>query len=228
MTVTRRRIAVVIPVRDGCAHLAEAIASAVAQAPGPDELIVVDDGSVDGSAGVAEALGVTVVRQEPLGPGAARNLGVATAASDLVAFLDADDRMAPSRLQAQGDALAHDEGLDGAFGLMRLFSDGHEPEGPSEPCLLPSALLVRRRMFLETGGFDPELPAGEFVDWMARCREQGRRFRMLDTVVAERRVHAGNITRDRERLRAGYLAVARSAIDRRRSSGESVADDDAP
>jgi glycosyltransferase involved in cell wall biosynthesis len=227
MSVSRHSIAVVIPVRDGSSYLPEAIATALAQAPRPDELIVVDDGSVDGSGELAQSLGATVVRQEPTGPGAARNLGATTASSDLVAFLDADDRMVPGRLQVQRDALAADDSLDGAFGLMRLFSDGREPAGPSEPCLLPSALLVRRRVLLDSGGFDAELAAGEFVDWLARCRQAGRRFRLLDTVVAERRVHDGNLTRDRERLRAGYVAVARSAIDRHRSASDSAATDDA-
>jgi glycosyltransferase involved in cell wall biosynthesis len=221
-------IAVVIPVRNGRAHLPDAIESAGEQVPPPAELIVVDDGSTDGSGEVARALGARVVTQAPFGPGAARNLGVSSATSDLVAFLDADDRMAPGRLEIQGAALAADETLDGTFGLMRRFADGTGTYGAAERCLLPSAFLTRRRFFVESGGFDPALPAGEFVDWMVRCREMGRRFHVVDAVVAERRVHEGNLTRDRERLRVGYLAVARSAVDRRRLAEATRPTDDAP
>ena len=177
---------------------------------------------------MAEALGARVVVQEPRGPGAARNLGVACAASELVAFLDADDRMVPGRLMVQSAALEEEDALDGVFGLMRRFADGTGVYGVAERCLLPSAFLVRRRSFLESGGFDPALPAGEFVDWMVRCREVGRRFRVVDAVVAERRVHAGNLTRDRERLRVGYLAVARSAVGRHRRAGAAQPAEDAP
>lgn len=209
-------ISVVIPVRNGEAFLAEAIRSALHQDPRPSEVIVVDDGSTDSSADVARALGVTVIGQPPLGPGAARNRGADHAASELVAFLDGDDLMSPGRLDVQGRALAADPGLDGALGLMRRFAPGRPSTGPPEPCLLPSALMIRRRAFLDTGGFDPDLPAGEFVDWFTRCRHEGRRFQVVDAVVVERRAHDGNLTRDLDRVRSGYLAVARSAIVRHR------------
>jgi glycosyltransferase involved in cell wall biosynthesis len=212
-------IAVIIPVRDGRRYLPQAIVSAQTQEPRPAEVIVVDDGSTDGSGEVARALGARVVRQGALGPGAARNLGVESALSDVVAFLDADDRMVPGRLAAQSASLASDETIDGVFGLMRRFSEESGVYGQPEQCLLPSAFLTRRAAFRESGGFDPTLPAGEFIDWMVRCRERGWRFHVVEAVVAERRVHADNLTRDKERLRAGYLAVARSAVDRRRHAG---------
>ena len=163
-------------------------------------------------------MGAQVLTQAPSGPGAARNLGVESALAELVAFLDADDRMAPGRLAVQAAALRADPTLDGVFGLMRRFDDVSGLYGETERCLLPSAFLCRRGSFRESGGFDPELPAGEFVDYMVRCRERGSRFHVVDTLVVERRVHAGNLTRDKERLRAGYLAVARSAVDRRRQA----------
>ena len=209
-------VTVVIPVRNGRAHLGDAIDSSWAQTLRPAAVVVVDDGSSDGSGDLARSLGATVVAQPPLGPGAARNLGVATASTEWVAFLDADDRMVPGRLAAQAAVLLADDDLSGVLGLMRLFADGAPAQGAPEACLLPSALTVRRRAFLDSGGFDPSLPAGEFVDWMARCRQAGRRFEVVDALVVERRVHAGNLTRDPERLRAGYLAVARSAVERRR------------
>jgi glycosyltransferase involved in cell wall biosynthesis len=217
-------VTVVIPVRDGEAFLAEAVRSALHQTRPAAEVIVVDDGSSDGGAGVARGLGVTVVDQPPLGPGAARNRGASHATTPLIAFLDGDDRMTTDRLELQERALAGDPDLDGALGLMRRFTSGRPPTGDPEPCLLPSALLVRRQAFLDSGGFDPDLPAGEFVDWLTRCRQAGRRFAVLDAVVVERRAHDGNLTRDSQRVRAGYLAVARSAIDRHRQAASSPDD----
>src|SRR5690349_18103068 len=85
------RVSVVVPVRDGERFLAEALGSAAAQTPAAHELLVVDDGSADGSAELAERLGARVLRQAREGQAAARNLGVRAATGELVAFLDADD-----------------------------------------------------------------------------------------------------------------------------------------
>ena len=134
MSASRLDIAVVVPVRNGRAYLPEAIESAWEQVPRPAEVIVVDDGSTDESGAVAEALGAMVVVQEPLGPGAARNLGVASAASELVAFLDADDRMAPGRLQVQGAAL-------GRRRLARRSLRADAPVRPWDRCVRPRRAL---------------------------------------------------------------------------------------
>ncbi len=223
-------VAVVIPVRDGREYVVEAVHSARDQVPAPAEIVVVDDGSTDDSGERGRAAGARVIRQLPGGAGSARNTGVRSCHSPLVAFLDVDDRMAPGRLALQVAALSENGDLDGVLGLIRTFRD-HPPwtggrtaddgrtggeRGPVEPGWLPSTLLVRRAAFLDSGGFDEDLCAGEFVDWMARCRSQGRRFVMLDVVVAERRAHDDNTTRDAARLRRGYLEVARRAIVRHR------------
>jgi len=217
---TDRAVAVVIPVRNGAAYVAEAIGSARLQVPAPAELVVVDDASDDDSAACATAAGAVVLAQPARGAGSARNAGVRRCRSPLVAFLDADDRMTTGRLARQLSALAEDPGLDGVLGAVRTFDDrSGSTIGPVEPGWLPSTLLVRRAAFAASGGFAEDLAAGEFIDWMARCRDQGRRFAMLDSVVAERRAHTGNLTRDADRLRSGYLEVARRAVDRQRADG---------
>ena len=87
-----RDVAVVIPVRDGAAYLDEALASVFAQTLPPSEVVVVDDGSTDGSADVARAhdARVRVIPQPPLGAGAARNRGVEATTAPWLAFLDAN------------------------------------------------------------------------------------------------------------------------------------------
>ena len=95
-----------MPVRDGERYLEAALRSLLDQTRPPDELVVVDDGSRDGSAALAEALGVRVLRRPALGVAAARNAGVAATSADLVGFLDADDLAEPRRLELQVAALA--------------------------------------------------------------------------------------------------------------------------
>jgi glycosyltransferase involved in cell wall biosynthesis len=101
--VTRPLISVMIGVYDAERYLAEAIDSVFAQSYRPLELIVVDDGSDDGSGEVARRYGdkLTYARQENAGNGSARNHAVRLASGDLFAFLDADDRFLPGKLARQ-------------------------------------------------------------------------------------------------------------------------------
>jgi len=97
------RISVVIPVFNGERFLGEAIRSALSQTLPPHEVLVIDDGSTDGSAGLAESFGppVRVIRQENRGEAAARNHGIEAAEGDWIAFLDSDDVWKPEKLALQ-------------------------------------------------------------------------------------------------------------------------------
>ena len=86
-------VSVVIPVFNGERFLREAVESVLVQKHSPVEIIVVDDGSIDGTAGVARSFPETVryVHQTNQGPAAARNRGIEQARGSLIAFADADD-----------------------------------------------------------------------------------------------------------------------------------------
>lgn len=114
-------VSAVIPVHNGGAMLAEAVQSVLAQHLPPAvevEVIVVDDGSVDGAPD-ALAAGVLVLSQENSGPSAARNVGVAAARGELVAFLDADDRWKADKLTSQVGHLAA-SGCDISLGHQQV------------------------------------------------------------------------------------------------------------
>jgi glycosyltransferase involved in cell wall biosynthesis len=96
---------VVIPTFNGARFLADTIATVRSQTVQPSEIIVVDDGSTDDSAVVAEQCGATVVRQANRGIGAARNAGIEAATQPWVAFLDHDDQWTPDKLERQWRAM---------------------------------------------------------------------------------------------------------------------------
>jgi glycosyltransferase involved in cell wall biosynthesis len=100
------RVSVIIPARDCRAYLGTALASVRAQAMGPMEVLVVDDGSTDGTTDWLETQradwpSLRLLRTEAVGPNRARNAALALARAPLVAFLDADDRWLPGKLGPQ-------------------------------------------------------------------------------------------------------------------------------
>ena len=106
-------ISVIIPAFNSEATLARALDSVLGQTAPAHEIIVVDDGSQDGTADVAASFeGVRLLRQENRGVSAARNRGVEEASGDWVAFLDADDYYYPWRLEETIKAVAKVPGAD--------------------------------------------------------------------------------------------------------------------
>jgi glycosyltransferase involved in cell wall biosynthesis len=211
-------VSVVMPARDAEPFVAEAIDSVLAQGHEPLELIVVDDGSEDGTAAAAEAYGdpVRVLCLDGAGPGRARNHAIERARGELIAFLDADDVWEPGALAPRVEALRSDPALDLVFGHVSRFGDEPVPDGVV-PGHLVSAMVARRSAFASVGSFREDLVAGEFVDWLARARDHGLRDRMLPDHVLRRRVHGANlgVTR-RDAARADLLRTVKGTLDRRR------------
>jgi len=94
------RVAVVIPCYNGARHLKAAIESVQSQERPPEEILVIDDGSTDNTAQVAQDAGARVITSaENRGSACARNLGIANTSAELVAFLDGDDAWTPLHLK---------------------------------------------------------------------------------------------------------------------------------
>lgn len=223
-------VSVVVPVRDGERYLGAAIESALAQRP--SEVIVVDDGSRDGSAALARGFGepVRVVSQPARGIAAARNRGVAESAGEYVAFLDADDRWTPDAITAQLRAFAYDEQLELVFGHVREFIspelDEHQASQMTsrealEPGYLVGAVLIRSATLARVGSFNEQLVTGDFVDWMTRAHELGVREALIPEHVLWRRVHTSNHGRLHADARADYARLLKWALDRRRRAAAS-------
>lgn len=209
-----RACSVVIPVRDMERYLGEAIESALAQGPVLDEVIVVDDGSRDGSLARARAYeGVTVLSCRGEGAGAARNEGLARVRSPFVLFLDADDRLRPRALERLAALLEADDKAVVSYGDAVQMDEAGRVRGHEGPPLLsprPSGHVlekllvhnfvtttgvacVRRSAAKESGGFREDLPRSH--DWELWCRLAARGpFGYLGgPPLLERREHAASI-----------------------------------
>jgi glycosyltransferase involved in cell wall biosynthesis len=233
--VKRPLISVMIGVYNAERYLAEAIDSVFAQSYRPLELIVVDDGSDDGTATVASSYGsaLTYVYQENAGNGSARNRAVELASGQVYAFLDADDRFLANKLEVQWNCLAADETLDVVFGHVQEFVSPEltteqragirAPAADPAPWTAPNLMLIKKQSFAKVGPFSDSLRVGVTVDWYARATEAGLQMLMLPDVVLERRLHlTNNGLRERD-SRAQYLHVLKAALDRRRrAAGEAT------
>ncbi len=190
-------LAVVVPVRDGAAHLGACLDALAPALEGlAAEVVVVDDGSRDGSAALARARGARVLPSggEGLGPAAARNAGVAATAAPVVVFVDADVEVHPGALRRLRAAVA-DGGFDAAYGsyddapsarnLASLYMNlrhhhGHRLATDDSGTFWSGLGAVRREAFLAAGGFDAArfpVPSVEDVDLGRRLRAAGGRIR---------------------------------------------------
>jgi glycosyltransferase involved in cell wall biosynthesis len=227
-------VSVITPVYNARRYLGEAIDSVLRQTYKPVELIVVDDASDDGSADVARSYGTAVryAYQPRRGGGAARNRGVELARGEFLAFLDADDRFLPDKLDSQVRTLGNDGDLDMVFGHVREFLSpelspdvGARVRAPAPhpmPFTSPTLMLIRRKSFDQVGRFSTELRVGETVDWYARAVDCGLRGLILPEVLLERRLHAQNNGLREQAARHQYARVLKASLDRRRAKLETV------
>lgn len=223
------RISVVVPTFNRREFLAEALASVVAQTVPVAEIVVVDDGSTDGTAeSLAAFPGLTCLRQENRGIGAARNAGAARTSGEYLAFLDDDDLWVENKLERQLAEFAARPELDAVYGHAEHFiTPGLDEDSRRRlaakaasvgPAFLPTALLIRRAAFDRVGPFDESLRLGVEIEWFARFAERGIRTAMLDDVVYRRRLHSTNISHVRPGTERERLLTLKRVIDRRRAS----------
>ena len=225
----RKLVSVVIPCYNQARYLGEAIESVLAQGYGRAEVIVVDDGSTDGTAEVAARYpAVRCVRQENSGrPAVARNRGLRESRGEYIVFLDADDRLLPGALEAGARLL--DESPECAFvaGRCRAMS----PEGiplaavsasPAETdfysALLrknyiwtPGSVMFRRSAVEGVGGFDTDEGKKGAEDYDLYLRITGRSHaRFHDAVVLEYRDHGDSLSKNAGRMLKSTLTVLRA------------------
>ncbi len=223
-------ISCIVPVFNGERYLQEALDSIYQQTYRPVEVIVVDDGSTDGTPAVVAAHGkdIRYLWQPNAGPAAARNLGLQAAQGELIAFLDADDLWHPEKLARQMARFQARPGLDLCVTHLQNFWIAELSEEEARSCghrlakALPGyvtvTMLARRSLFERAGFFDTALPQCEDTEWVLRAMDCGAVTELLPDVLTHRRVHHGNLTRSlTAATRNDYLVrMVKAHLERRR------------
>jgi len=224
-------VGVIMPVYNCDRYLAEAIESVLAQTYQPLEIIVVDDGSTDRSAEVAQRFSSSVryYFQPQSGAGAARNYGTELAQGSFFAFLDADDFWVKDKLTRQMEVFDSEPEVDIVFGHIQQF---HSPEldesvknkihCPSELMAgyHPGTMLIERDTFLRVGQFETHLQMGEFISWYARAADLGLSVKMLPELLMWRRLHETNMGILQRQARTDYVRLIKASLDRRRAASQ--------
>lgn len=221
-------VSAIIPVYNGERFLADAIKSIQEQEHPGIEIIVVDDGSTDGTARIAKSLGENVryFHQQNSGPAVARNSGLALAKGNYIAFLDADDLWPPGKLHAALESLEADPLVDAVIGrsrFLQLAGEGSSATGYEE-VLKPrvfmqmGSMVIRRRMFEKSGSFDTTLEYSEDIDWILRARDHGMILETMDEISLLHRLHSGNMTGAVGRGQLQLARVLKRSLDRRRGN----------
>lgn len=197
-------ISVLIPTYNAGKYLDAALNSVYAQTYRDFEVIVVDDGSEDGTESVVARYPDVLYKKCPhRGISATRNECLALAKGTWIAFLDADDLWHPEKLQKQVAYLEEHPECRILFSVMRNFMD----EAVTDPtpvqrtllsirdeCYCPSA-LIHRSLFDTVGNYWENLRIGEDSNWLLRLKSAGVDVRhRLEEVLYFRRVHSSNIS----------------------------------
>jgi glycosyltransferase involved in cell wall biosynthesis len=224
-------VSVVIPVHNGERYLAPSIQSVLDQRHPALELLVVDNGSTDGTGDVVRSFAsVRYVRLAEKGLCKALNHGLEQCRGAFLGFLDADDLWSPNRLAIQLEVFAGKPGVEMVFGHVEQFISPDLDESAKAtlsirnehlPGRYRGSMLVRRESFWRVGPFDSTLGYGEFIDWYMRAEEQKVVEVMLPDVLTLRRIHGANLGYTERHRRVELARVLKRGLDRRRrSSGE--------
>jgi glycosyltransferase involved in cell wall biosynthesis len=219
-------VSIVIPVFNAERYLAEAIGSALAQSAPPMEVIVVDDGSTDGSAAIARrfAPAIRLIEAPHRGLAASRNLGIVEAGGAWLLHLDADDILLPDAVATLARRRDAGPPCDMVCGQFECFISPDMPPDaltyrlPATPQggHLTGVSLVDAAAFRIHGGLDESFQVNADLEWFVRARDRGARIRQTDDIVMRRRIHGRNMSLARKNeMAAANLRIVCASVARR-------------
>jgi glycosyltransferase involved in cell wall biosynthesis len=214
-------------------YIEEALESIIQQHYDPLQLIVIDDGSTDTTAGIVETYRhqfgdrLKYIYQDNSGVSRARNVGLMHARGELIAFLDGDDFWPKDVLTRLAYFLEANPNADGVMGLVSSFMDTSvpfesvAPEQFSEPYLIGQvgSVLVHSRVLDIVGNFDESLSTGEDGDWFLRIKQKGLPIARTDRLSLYYRLRKGSLMRtETVSQNELVLKILRKSVERHRQT----------
>ena len=209
-------ISVIIPAYNGERYISEAISSVQEQQMNT-EILVVDDGSDDKTAQIAQSTGVYLFHTKHQGAESARNIGIQKSRGDYILFLDCDDILVKGSLQRMYDFLEQNPDISYVHAKVKEFlsPDAHKRAVRSEPYtgILTGAFLFKKQFFKQIGMFDENLQAGGGIDLILRAKAAGIKSHELDIIATQRRIHDNNMgILNRSGEYKDYLTILRKQL----------------
>ncbi|MCP4362631.1 MAG: glycosyltransferase, partial [Chloroflexi bacterium] len=219
------QISVIIPTFNGATYIVETIESVFAQTYTDFEIIVIDDGSTDGTAELLRPYRgrLRYIYQENRGVSAARNHGLALALGEYILFLDGDDILKPDKLARQASYLDGDNLLGAVHSGWRLVDAYGRPLRPITPWqqapnlslqewlmwkpVFLGAVLFRCSWLERIDGFDTSLRQAEDTDFLLRLSLAGCPMVWLETMTVDYRQHGASVTQNVSRQAADMSKV---------------------
>jgi len=230
-------VSVIIPAYEAIKTIGRALDSVATQSVLPNEVIVIDDGSKDGTGKEAARVGRAIkgtnfklLTQNQGGAGAARNRGIREATSAIIAFLDADDEWLPKKLERSLKKLNETDSV--LVSHNYILCDVHGRETTVTKCeenflsnkdpyislyrkgyIATSAVLANRNAIIDAGGFNEKLPTGQdFSLWLSLLKKPGTRFHIFGETLVKYHVTAGSITSFTNRRLHCTLKIAKTFL----------------
>ncbi len=214
---SKSKISVVTPCYNCEKYLADTLNSVFRQTVLPYEIVLVDDGSTDGTVDLIENLigehseiCIRLVKQKNSGPGAARNAGIQAAKGDWIAFLDSDDIWRKKKIERVLEAIAlNQDAIMIANDICEIYEDGRRQEvflhtyyNPEESafvqlyhgCFLStSSVCVKKEILEKVGGFDITLRSAQDYDLWLRVSQEGD-IVFIPEIFEEYRIRSGSVS----------------------------------
>ena len=226
MTKITPLISVILPVYNSEKYLREALNSVFNQHYTPLEIIIVDDGSTDGTSQIVKEYRgkVQYYYQQNEGPASARNLGIQKANGDFITFIDADDLWPDDKLMNQMRCFEKYPETEIVQGLVERV-DISKPNKPDESEVEEQlfihsnlgAMIIRRAVFDKIGMFDRNLTYHSDTDFWFRARESGIKILVDNKIALIYRIHGSNHTTGKNTKSLGFARILKKSLDRRRN-----------
>jgi glycosyltransferase involved in cell wall biosynthesis len=221
---------VIVPVYNAAATMAASVASVLAQTVGSFEILLIDDGSSDDSLNVAMELSkederIRVISTSNNGASATRNLGMTLCKGEFIAFLDADDIWAASKLETHLRLHRGQPELCGSYARISFLDPDADPDARTTSSIVPGVLplaeligenpictmsnfVMARTQLNLFGKFREDMTHAEDQEWLARAVSLGALIAGIDQTLVGYRLSPGGLSTDLEAMYKGWLSIA--------------------